>query len=870
VNKKTSYGERSSALILTLVFVTLLAILLVGFITSIGLELNSSTAHLNRVRADFYAQMGLDAAISQLTSTLSSTNLVATQPGQLVTNGSATPIRLYSGAAATNASTAQASDLNPQTFYNSGGYLIDPADAQPMRMAWVYVNQDGTYTNTAPPTFNAANPVVGRFAYWVDDQSAKINLNTAWTRGSQNTNNLSHPSQVELSGLFSDLLTSADANMVYTNGPYNSLQDVRRAGGNITNALNQQPFSFSHYSHSPDLNMFGQPRIMLTTQANLATNADGTTNQFLNILTTPNTDPGWAANLNPAGVNTNVMKIYSYLTNADWPINPGATFANKYAPGNNSRVAQLAVDIIDYVRSAESTNAFVEPIRGYWTSTGFQYGTVDPGTSSSTISAFLGNSRRPLITEIAVWVPASTVANQTIVCKVEVYLPPHYGFNSSIAANKLYLILYASPTITLSFYPGYNWYSSAAVGTANDTVTPSTVSSGGYMVVQRSSIPWYPTVPVSQPPTTRPSTLYLRVALCNNTATLGNGPVLDLACVPTIPGEGITYTVDPSTVSFANITSVTSSTNQVTGAPNTDPAINKRNIDWVQGPSSFGAANPTTLGTPAGSYSPQQDTDSSGNLTDTNMVFPNPKGTGSNPYGVVQSVGELGYIHSGIECIATNSSLGVPWRTLRLQPEKSSSTDLPDWALLDLFCVPQLNPNALTRPNSQSWGGRININSQIVPFTNDAGNPLLTRTAPLQSLLLNATNNTGTSVNSSQASTLASNIYYHVLSSANGNAGRTYGTGLMTNSYFSPGQIAEVAGISDAGESSEALVRSIVGLAATRGNVFSVYTIGQALKQDKSGNITVLSERRFQNIVERWDSGTNVTFRPVFEQTLTP
>jgi hypothetical protein len=67
------------------------------------------------------------------------------------------------------------------------------------------------------------------------------------------------------------------------------------------------------------------------------------------------------------------------------------------------------------------------------------------------------------------------------------------------------------------------------------------------------------------------------------------------------------------------------------------------------------------------------------------------------------------------------------------------------------------------------------------------------------------------------------------------------------------------------------LVRSVLGLAAASANVFSIYTVGEALKQDRFGTIHVLSERRFHNIVERWDTGTGtVIIRPVFSESLNP
>jgi len=63
------------------------------------------------------------------------------------------------------------------------------ADAMPMPVQWLYVLEDGTVHPPVPVPGNdrqvrvgaatAANPIRGRIAFWADDESAKININTA-------------------------------------------------------------------------------------------------------------------------------------------------------------------------------------------------------------------------------------------------------------------------------------------------------------------------------------------------------------------------------------------------------------------------------------------------------------------------------------------------------------------------------------------------------------------------------------------------------------------------------------------------------------------------------------------------------------------
>lgn len=79
-----------------------------------------------------------------------------------------------------------------QTYSNN--LVVTPTDTTnpdnlrlPMPVEWMYVLEDGTLgTLNASNTFvspngtaSAANPIVGRIAFWTDDESCKININTA-------------------------------------------------------------------------------------------------------------------------------------------------------------------------------------------------------------------------------------------------------------------------------------------------------------------------------------------------------------------------------------------------------------------------------------------------------------------------------------------------------------------------------------------------------------------------------------------------------------------------------------------------------------------------------------------------------------------
>lgn len=222
----------------------------------------------------------------------------------------------------------------------------------------------------------------------------------------------------------------------------------------------------------------------------------------------------------------------------------------------------------------------------------------------------------------------------------------------------------------------------------------------------------------------------------------------------------------------------------------------------------------------------------------------------------MQSTGELGYIHTGVESTA---QAGVPWRTIRLQPNAAADTaDVPDWALLDVFTVPVSVPAAgssVFRPHDDASGGKVNINAEIYPFQ-------LSRTAPLTAVLQGARNhsaNAASVVSPEQAQTLATNILSRTLAAS----GKPYG---KEDAFDSPGEIVEIAGIADGGEESEELVRSIAAQITARSNVFCIYVIGQSLSPP-DGKVT--GEQRLRFIVERYLDGGEIKFRKIHSKLLT-
>ncbi len=455
-----------------------------------------------------------------------------------------------------------------------------------------------------------------------------------------------------------------------------------------------------------------------------------------------------------------------------------------------------------------------------------------------------------------------------------------------------------------------------AISTKNCVITnPGTASSagtttlmpGGYAVV---TIPFYRKQSFETPIGTDGSKFALRCSLSrdfmatNGLQTTGSDPTAVNAFItPQSPNPGVQMNTAFPGGDLASFCKTMPS------VETDDPRCCVAQADWVAAPgsgSSWGKQNirwsvgktPTNINP----LIPQQDTDASGKITDHSLYMPPPKVLNSSDpeNGHVTSVGELGYVTTGL---SANSATGsVSWRTLRLQGSNYAKSDvLPDWAFADLFAVPNVTPNTTTttaqsanpgatptpgldlhNPHGNTVGGRVNINSAAIPFTD------VTHDRALVGLLLHSatTGSTGSSGSLSPndaeriAGYIANQTPVSVIPNVVVPKPIKYGAmKLSTNpAYDTPGELCEIAGIGDQGEVGEDLVRQISSLTCTRGDVFSVYTIGQAVQQSPTGVLTVTAEQRQQSMVERYVANRDtasaaddqIRFRTVYTRNLTP
>lgn len=813
-------SSRASALIITLSLIVIVTILLTGFVTTARIERTMASSHYAGVQASLFAKIGTDIATARIEAATRSGQAWASAPGAILISHTASLtnpgkpelVDLSSGASIKVEADLSINLNKPSIIHQEGTLLSDPAATLPLK--WIYVFADGTHlaTDTIPP-YNRDNLVTGRYAFWVDDESAKINFNTAGKRQG-NTTSPSHPSHVNL--LASGTLTSVEVDKIATfrkdHHLFNTIGEIAEASTTATEALFADKLSFTHFNHSPDRNLLNEPKIALTTNP-----ANAGSHGYFDIVT-PGGNPALLGDLVNTKVETLFKTLYAYLARKDWPLMEGKSFVDKYGPDS---AAQIALDIIEYVRGADSTTMTVEPLRGIFDAT---KGTFKVDGNSI---ALLGNSRKPYITQIAARISPAVQGKWQCQYAIEVYLPPGPGTGKcNLLDYSLYVYLpngvNSTKDITLSGVSGgQNEFGHGEYRTIIHSATIDATNDKA------------PDNPIP-----------IRVALINKSTAVR----LDIA---PMTNQQIMYTYatpPPADVLAAEAVSVD------------DPFINKFKDDWKVSPAKFGRTGAektaaSTLGTTS-SVIPQQDTDSTGHITFEGVFMP-PMGTG------VASVGELGFIHTGGKGPAT---VGIPWRTLRLQPRAVGVATLPDWLLMDLFIAPVVastaREKAVLEPQAQTSGGKINLNSTIYPFNNVGLAP--DRLLPLQALLLGAKSASG-DLTAGQAVQIAQAITKQTLANGMNKGNLQLPSDTPAGFYTSIGQIAEIDGVASNGEASEALVRTLAGVITVQSNVYSIYAVGESIRQTPSGAMISTGEKRTLTLLER---GSNSKTRVISQKDL--
>lgn len=163
-----SEPDHGVALILTVLIVAMLTVLVVGFNAATRTEQMAARNYSKQSASRAMASTAEQEATALLASVL--TNLgdrrVVTQPGRALVEAS-------TGEYETNLlSSAGNPSASGDTFnLNTGGVISSNANPDYFTAPWIYV------TNTVA----GSNVVAGRYAYWIDDDGSRLNLNYAGT-----------------------------------------------------------------------------------------------------------------------------------------------------------------------------------------------------------------------------------------------------------------------------------------------------------------------------------------------------------------------------------------------------------------------------------------------------------------------------------------------------------------------------------------------------------------------------------------------------------------------------------------------------------------------------------------------------------------
>lgn len=196
--------QRGATLVVTLLVLTLLSTIVVAFIQTVSMERGASRSIKTRYQAQLAAQAGLQAAASEITSFMQSypyhgvgyatsgnqTLTILTGLGNYTDTG--TPTRRFLISGNNSSAPPPALDANNSTIINftntlyPGGWIGSSINAttgnftyRECRAPWVYILQNSTLAHQPNPSSPNYNPRIGRYAFWVEDETSKIDLMAA-------------------------------------------------------------------------------------------------------------------------------------------------------------------------------------------------------------------------------------------------------------------------------------------------------------------------------------------------------------------------------------------------------------------------------------------------------------------------------------------------------------------------------------------------------------------------------------------------------------------------------------------------------------------------------------------------------------------
>lgn len=762
-------SEQGVALILTLAILSLVTLMVIAFAVSMRIESMSARNYNDLAQARQFALGAIDAAVGEIRRATPAGSFHVTGPGRAGLGGAIRP--LYS------TMTSDEGSINANAYGAAGGHIGGTVYAR-----WVNIG-----TNGQPAS--SSNPLYGRYAWYVDDEATKVNLNTAFT---PQTNGFgTNTSSIALEPLFITNYIPGDSSLVL----FHSITNIRQYATNhtfrtpqewvitvpwvtATNSSTLGPFAglqldsrrITVWGHDPNRTPWGQPRFNL------------------NLLTSL---------YDPINVSANILADVASISNR--LVEPAATWLRWFSTNfsNKYNVSQLAANIIDFL---DTNNIPVcSSLNGMDTNT----------------PTFLGLELTPYLSEVAIinrvnWytnidvgppVVTNLVYTNITTFAVELWNPYSRDWNvlkeSPLTRTGLVQLLNLPPLMGKT--PDGVTLFTVDPSPLALTFTGATVFAQNCLVVEHSITNIFSTTNrfdrlVIAPAT--PSAIFRFI----DPQTAGSTVVfitnrIDHAILPRVTGA--TRSIDRNPTNYLTC---------VSQAPLLKP-VNTNWANWLP--------TPGTLGSPPGAptYGPRDD-------GDTSSLY-----TLARNKGRLESVGELGAVHVG----------NVAWRTLRFGPLPPASTGEvlpPDWAILDLFSAG--TDSVIT--------GRVNLNVALADAT---GTLNYSRSTNLWSVLFVYTNMHPISATiTASYLTVASSIARQEWVTPSQPWRPVTATEWVPNMYNWVGEICEVTNVSvgigtyaiggrvdNSDTNKEAWVRAIANLVTTRSSAFKILAVAQTIKK---------------------------------------
>jgi hypothetical protein len=897
------------ALVLTLLVVAMLTVVMVAFNAMTRTELMASRNFSKSAGATAYASMADQEAVALLTKTLSQagTKAVITQPGRAIVWETSTSFDVVplSSAALTNKIANTNVDLNAPVWRLGTSQVSAITNSLAPIVLLTNTNMSNYFSVPWVQVTNTAGQVAGRYAFWIDDEGSKFNLNYAST----NTRPSFYPTNVRpwdarqldfggageaqsnfLLGFAQALTFSSSALNMPTWGYVFAPEQIKAYR---TNAIQQLTGAAERRAYSNSLVAWN------SLQFQVGGGSGSLTNRL--PLAGMGRDPlGGVGFLN---ANANASVVDAYLKNKiDTPAllsRFGEGFAEKY--GTNV-VRQLVVNINDFFLPAEGDNVLS------YTGGRDLLSEVSTGEGFPVPRSFFGVRRAPFLNEVFIgaayhvtnaptdrlghvevqlwmqceivdpyrsglgagWVVKYKIADVDYSGRYDYegetrpFSAPPEGRKWNFDGGSLAQPIGAVPADTNYYVPAQAFAFEFQTYFPSDIVTNSALVSNVVLdsVTIRASMAVLRADP-NDPFTVRDWAFdgdFEEITVTNPSLVseaLGRDQF-----GPRVPPAGLVFAHsiaknDPRTRRFPTYTPPSPAWQERTGAGVT-----------LGGPNSTVVFNVEAGGLPSDSAPVSVNIYTHPSFASTSNAE-----AATGPL----SVFDLGQVPTGL-----------PWRTLHMHSQPTNEgARIPDWVLLDAFAVTnawipvatRLNPNALPYPALTNWGGDMLRVLQ-------ASNRPLVRAAPYLGLLSGFTNqeaaaaatvslgsvsNTvaaelpvGTAFPTNAIGAIATNLAtMRFTDHWRTHPGRT-GTNFPAGIYGSLAEIVEVAGVSDSTNEAknvrEARARVIYESLSPYSDTFTIYSIGQSW--DGS---TVTGETKTRTQVKRMPNGT---FRPVFSMPL--